>query len=554
MFENMSLKSKFISLEVVSFVMFLAMSIFAVMMLKGAVDSQKVSIDRLKLDIMVMESVSTMDIATLKEAKIAKDVWLRGGNPDKLKKYRDDFLAERGRFEHSLDEAKKSLQQLALGHEQEFADFLSRMDNVKQLHDVMSEKYLAQIDAHRGDAIDSDNKVTGIDREVIAAVKGLRDDFVVFTDQKAAEKLQMAEEDYAQRRTIVTIWVLVSLSLSFALASLIIRQIMRQLGGDPREVANVVNVMADGDFSRTPKHQPPAGSLLANAYHMQSKLRDMIANVKGQANHVGDMAHSLAASATQIAENVNHESDAVSGMAAAIEELSVSTTHISDQGSNAKQIANSSRDSAQEGAKVVNMTVSGLLEIAREIESASGEVSRLGEDASRISDVVKVIKEIADQTNLLALNAAIEAARAGEQGRGFAVVADEVRKLAERTAGATSEISEMSSKIGDVASHALTGMDKVVQTTRQGVGNAETAQGSISHIQSSFGEVAGVIDDIAVALEEQNSAAAELAKSTERVSQMSEENAGAAKNLLGLAQDLERKASEVRQAVEVFRI
>ncbi len=554
MFENMSLKSKFISLETVSFVMFLAMSIFAVMMLKGSVSAQEDSIARLKLDILVMESVSTMDIATLKEAKIAKDVWLRGANPDKLKKYREEFLVERSRFEQSLDEAQKSLQQLALGHEQEFATFLSRLDDVKQLHAGMADKYLAQIDAHRGDAIESDSKVTGIDREVIAGVKALRDDFVAFTDQKAEEKLQIAEDDYAHRRTIVVIWVLVSLSLSFALATVIIRQIMRQLGGDPREVANVVNVMAEGDFSRTPRQQPPAGSLLANAYHMQSKLRDMIADVKGQANHVGDMAHSLAASATQIAENVNHESDAVSGMAAAIEELSVSTTHISDQGSNAKQIANSSRDSAQEGAKVVNMTVSGLLEIAREIESASGEVSRLGEDASRISDVVKVIKEIADQTNLLALNAAIEAARAGEQGRGFAVVADEVRKLAERTAGATSEISEMSSKIGDVASHALTGMDKVVQTTRQGVGNAETAQGSISHIQSSFGEVAGVIDDIAVALEEQNSAAAELAKSTERVSQMSEENAGAARNLLGLAQDLERKASEVRQAVEVFRI
>jgi methyl-accepting chemotaxis protein len=265
MFENMSLKSKFISLEVVSFVMFLAMSIFAVMMLKGAVADQKVSIDRRKRDIVVMESVSTMDIATLKEAKIAKDVWLRGGNPDKLKKYRDDFLVERGRFEHSLDEAKKSLQQLALGHEQEFADFLSRMDNVKQLHDVMSEKYLAQIDAHRGDAVDSDNKVAGIDREVIAAVKGLRDDFVVFTDQKAAEKLQMAEEDYAQRRTIVTIWVLVSLSLSFALASLIIRQIMRQLGGDPREVANVVNWRLFAHAQAPAAGRQPAGQRLSHA-------------------------------------------------------------------------------------------------------------------------------------------------------------------------------------------------------------------------------------------------------------------------------------------------
>jgi methyl-accepting chemotaxis protein len=154
----------------------------------------------------------------------------------------------------------------------------------------------------------------------------------------------------------------------------------------------------------------------------------------------------------------------------------------------------------------------------------------------------------------LALNAAIEAARAGEQGRGFAVVADEVRKLAERTAGATTEINQMSAKIGQVAGHALSGMDKVVKTTQQGVGDAETAQESIKHIQKNFGEVAGVIDDIAVALGEQNAAATELAKSTERVSQMSEENSGAAQNLLQLANNLEAKAREVRNSVDVFKV
>jgi methyl-accepting chemotaxis protein len=152
--------------------------------------------------------------------------------------------------------------------------------------------------------------------------------------------------------------------------------------------------MAAGDFSQQPSKQPEPGSLLAHAYQMQIKLRDMIVEVKNQAGHVGDMAHSLATSAGQIAENVNHESDSVSSMAAAIEELSVSTTHISDQGANAKRIANDSRGNAEEGAKVVNKTVEGLIATAREIEAASAEVSRLGEDASRISEVVKVIKEI----------------------------------------------------------------------------------------------------------------------------------------------------------------
>jgi methyl-accepting chemotaxis protein len=134
------------------------------------------------------------------------------------------------------------------------------------------------------------------------------------------------------------------------------------------------------------------------------------------------------------------------------------------------------------------------------------------------------------------------------------VVADEVRKLAERTANATNEINQMSGKIGDVANNALSGMDNVVKTTRQGVVDAESAQTSIRTIQSSFGEVSGVIDEIAPALEEQNAAANELAKSTERVAQMSEENSGAARGLLGLANELEGKAHEMRQAVEVFTV
>ena len=129
-------------------------------------------------------------------------------------------------------------------------------------------KYLTQIDAFSGNAAASDAAVAGIDRELSKQITALRDDFVKFTEAKGAEKMALADADFKHRRTIVIVWIVLLLVLSFFLASLIIRGVFRQLGGDPLDVARVVNVMAAGDFSQQPNKFPDAGSLLADAYRM----------------------------------------------------------------------------------------------------------------------------------------------------------------------------------------------------------------------------------------------------------------------------------------------
>lgn len=547
-----TLERKLLVLGVVSFATLLLMTGFGILQLHNSLSDSEVNLERLHSDIDAMGHIESMNVAFLKEVKLAKDVWIRGADAEKLKKYRGEYVDQAELFEKNRLATEDKLKALAVGHAG-FDDFIARLEVIASEHRVVSGKYLAQIDAHVGTA-DSDAKVAGIDRSLTKLITELRNDFAKLIEAKSLEKLDLAHENYLHHRNTMIFAALVAAALSILLSVLIIRSVLRQLGGDPHEVSQVLHVMASGNFSLQSHAVPVPGSLLDSAYAMQAELRKTIESIKGHTLALSDMANSLAVSANQISQSVQRESSSVASMASAIEEMSASTSHIFEQGQGAKQIATHSRENAENGAIIINNTVSGLLETAREIEAASTDVSHLGDDASRISDVVKVIREIADQTNLLALNAAIEAARAGEQGRGFAVVADEVRKLAERTSNATTEINQMSAKIAEVAQHALAGMDNVVMTTRQGVQDAETAQSSIANIQQSFGEVSKVIDEISDALSQQNSAANELAGNTESIAQMSEENSAASQNLLQLARDLESKAAQVRNTVDKFRV
>jgi methyl-accepting chemotaxis protein len=534
-----SLKSKFLILQCVTFAAMLVIAVFSFSELKDVVDDERVNLSRLNIELQVLESIGSMNVAWLKQAKAAK--------------YRGEFLENAARFTKGVETAREGVKNLAVGHD-EFGVYLTKIDATESATTKANALYLVEIDAFKGNGAESDAAVKGIDRESLAKINDLIDGFVEMVKAKSEEKILHTEAEFERRRLVLIALVLASLAIAAVISTSIVRSVIRQLGGDPKTVSDIIRIISSGDLSQHRGTVSSAGSLLGDVYAMQDNLRKMIVSVQEQSRVIGDMSHSLAGAANQIACNANDERDAVSGMATAIEELSVTTTHISDQGGNAKNIAASSLNCADQSSNIVAKSAAGLLVTAQEIEAASLDVSRLGEDALRISDVVKTIKDIADQTNLLALNAAIEAARAGEQGRGFAVVADEVRKLADRTAKATNEINEMSTQIGVVATHTLGGMEKVVMTTRQGVADAEEAQASIMAVQRGFGDVAITINDIAVSLNEQTMAANNLAHSNEKVSSMSEENASAAKSLLALAKDLEIKALEVRDSVEVFRI
>lgn len=317
-----------------------------------------------------------------------------------------------------------------------------------------------------------------------------------------------------------------------------------------------VSRLGRGDFT---EHMDIKGSdevaLMGQALNqMSDSLGGIIAGVQSDAQQLLKAADSIGVSSVQVAKVSEVQASAAEAMAAAIEELTVSITQITDNAREAHGLAGQAGQVASNGGSVIGDTVERVRNIAKTVDAASGDVSALGQQATQISGIVGVIKEIADQTNLLALNAAIEAARAGEAGRGFAVVADEVRKLAERTGASTKQISEMIDSIQHGASGAVASMAEGVAEVQSGVELAEQAGKAIAEIKQTSVQVLNVANDISQSLKEQSATASDVASQVEHIAQMSEENSAAAASTAAVAVDLRNMAVGLDQRVAAFKV
>ena len=322
------------------------------------------------------------------------------------------------------------------------------------------------------------------------------------------------------------------------------------------EVLKVTEQVAQGDLTVSIPERPldEVGRLLQATNLMCAHLRSMIGETDSLATHLSHDAHGLALAATEVADISGEQSSAAAHMAAAIEEMSASIHQVSDHAQEARAVAEHFGSISDDGVEVIDQAIQSMSQIAHTVRDASAAVSALGGQSEQISQIVNVIREIADQTNLLALNAAIEAARAGEAGRGFAVVADEVRKLAERTTQSTQEISGMVSSIQDGSRNAVSRMDDGLKQVEKGVELANEAGTRIADIRQNSNRVSQAVIGISEALSEQSSANRDIALSVERIAQQAEHNHNQAQSTSAAATSMEQRSEGLRQSISRFRV
>jgi len=368
---------------------------------------------------------------------------------------------------------------------------------------------------------------------------------------EAGMAVQRATQQANERMTLIL--VLSGLAIGGSIAVFMARSTV----GAIREMLRVIEEIAGnnlgmGDIEvRSEDEIGQAGRALNR---MKNNLREVIQTIAGTAEHVASASEQISASANQQAQSADTQKDQATQVATAMQEMSSTVLQVSENSNKAADASRKAAETARHGGGIVQETLVKMQGIAESVGGTARKMEELGKSSDQIGRIIAVIDDIADQTNLLALNAAIEAARAGEQGRGFAVVADEVRKLAERTTTATKEIAQMIKNIQEETKSAVGAMEAGSRQVEEGVRTTAAAGDALKEIIEMAEEVGEMITHIATAATEQSAASEEVNQNMDQIAKLVKESAVGAQQSAKACQDLSGLALDLKNMVANFTL
>ncbi|MCI1737430.1 MAG: methyl-accepting chemotaxis protein [Pseudomonas veronii] len=377
-------------------------------------------------------------------------------------------------------------------------------------------------------------------------------DIVTISDKLYDIQLTRRDAESAQARSLQLISTLLALLVGIVAALVITRQITRPI----QETLAVVERIASGDLSHNIQvtRRDELGVLQQGIQRMGTTLRELISGIRDGVTQIASAAEELSAVTEQTSAGVNSQKIETDQVATAMHEMTATVQEVARNAEQASQAAADADGQARAGDKVVAEAIAQIERLAAEVARSTDAMSHLQQESNKIGSVMDVIKAVAEQTNLLALNAAIEAARAGEAGRGFAVVADEVRGLAQRTQKSTEEIEGLvaglqngTQQVAAVMNNSRSLTDSSVELTRKAGVSLENITRTVSNIQS-------MNQQIAAAAEEQSAVAEEISRSIINVRDVSEQTATASDETAKSSVELARLGSQLQQMVSHFRV
>ena len=395
----------------------------------------------------------------------------------------------------------------------------------------------------------------GDQRKSFDSSEKLLDDVIAINAKYVTQVTEHATNTTQTALTLVMITGVVAASLTLLLSVALTRSILGQIGGDPRDAVGATRRIAAGDLGSTIKVQSDnRDCLLASLASMQFDLRHLIADVLGSTTSLQQHAGQLSGGMQSMSANGAREHQAATVTADEVLAIIGRVGHVTASVDHARHMSEQAGQLAEQGQLAMETTQAEMQLIARAVEQTGTTIKQLVEYSNRISSVTIAIKNIAGQTNLLALNAAIEAARAGEQGRGFAVVADEVRKLAESTAKSTGDIAQMVATIQQSVKQAVEGMDSAAGSVGRGVDMVKNAALTMKSIREGAANASQAVAGSSVALQQESQGLNEIGTRMNSIVNMVNANTEAIGAVQDTAQRIEALSSTLSGAVQRFKI